>query len=80
MDEDQPGNLLDYSVYLLDARGRIQTMQRLTATSDEGAIWMLARLEFSHAAELWRRGRRIASVGSMASGCAEPAAVPGGGL
>ena len=62
MADGQPADLLGYSVYLLDARGRIQTTRRLQAASDECAIWMLTNLAFTHKAELWRRGRRIAMI------------------
>lgn len=64
MSEDKPVDLLDYRVYLLDARGRVQRAQPLQAASDECACWMLTNVEFTHAAELWRRGRRIAAIGS----------------
>ena len=54
--------MLDYSIYLLDARGRVQAAQSLRAASDECALWKLTNLDFLHTAELWRRGRRIAAI------------------
>jgi hypothetical protein len=62
MAEGKPTNLLGYNVYLLDPRGRISTAQRLQAASDECALWMLRNLAFTHKAELWRGGRRIATI------------------
>jgi hypothetical protein len=62
MGEDRAEELQDYSVYLLDGRGRIQAAHRLQAASDECALWKLVNLNFTHVAELWRRGRRIAAI------------------
>ena len=62
MADEKSAQLLGYSVYLLDARGRIQMTHRLEAASDECALWMLGNLAFTHRAELWRGGRRIAMI------------------
>ena len=56
-------DLLDYNVYLLDGRGRIQRRRPLLAASDECAVWVFSKLELAQPAELWRRGRRIAALG-----------------
>lgn len=64
MGEETDAELLHYKVYLLDARGRIQTVHGLRASSDECALWKLVNLDFAHVAELWRRGRLIAQVPS----------------
>ena len=61
MADGKPGDLLGYSVYLLDRHGRVRMAQRLEAASDECAVWMLASLPVTYRAELWRRGRRIAT-------------------
>ena len=62
MATEAPADLLNYSVYFLDVRGRVRARQALRAPSDDCALWMLKALEFGHAAELWRQGRRIAAV------------------
>lgn len=70
MADGKTAELLGYSVYLLDARGRIQMTHRLKAASDECAVWMLGNLSVIHRAELWRGGRRIATI--EAGGQANP--------
>ena len=62
MGEDNDREMLDYKVYVLDARGRVQAVHGLQATSDECALWKLMNLNFTHVAELWLRGRRIAQI------------------
>ena len=69
MADGKPADLLGYSVYLLDTQGRIRMARRLEAASDECAVWMLAGLPVTCRAELWRRGRRIAT--RTAEGAAE---------
>jgi hypothetical protein len=62
MAEDQPGDLVDYRIYLLDRCGRIRTRRELRAASDECALQMLKAMPFAHTAEFWRHGRRIAAL------------------